>query len=346
MRTVADAGREMEEESMRKRTVLPNVVLVASALLCLTQFLYQASGQKAPRFSSGSKLVSKTDPAYNDAAFLNTHEFPQGCPPDYFDGQHLLTRYEFAMHVERILKDVKIRLLEIPKSFPGSYDDYPPVGGMTQEELDALKRLYTKFESEVSGFDNDSKACKQFLAKLQDIATQTSKISLKDLPEFTFFNRYRVDPYLQAAITLQAMGKEKACQTLLTLSRSGDYFKGQSLYLLCRMLFTARGANKFRGPFIGRSYNLTPAEWPLEPIEIVDGVPFVITVGYDIGGAPEQPSQYIRYCMQNCEWSKTRFQMKTAEEKQRALKKFLSSAKCKGIGESGFLFDQIKEMKK
>src|SRR6185436_19554939 len=105
----------------------------------------RASGQKQDYNAYGLKSVPNTDPAYKNAAFLSDHYLLTGCPADYFNGQRLLTRYEFALNVDRIFKDLKTRLLDIPEAFPGTNSHRGTVGGVTLEELGVLKRLYTEF---------------------------------------------------------------------------------------------------------------------------------------------------------------------------------------------------------
>jgi hypothetical protein len=73
----------------------------------------------------------------------------------------------------------------------------------------------------------------------------------------------------------------------------------------------------------------TYSDWPLEPIELVDGIPFLVSQGYILAGHAEHPLQYLSYCIQECDWSSFRFAPKSVGEKQRALQKLLSSPKWK-----------------
>jgi len=315
----------------------------------------------------GEKLVPPSDPVYKDADFLRRRHLLEGCPTGNFSGQRLLTRYEFALNLDRVLRGLKTSLLEMPEAFPtpvyGLVEGSGNVGGVNQEELGAIKRLYTEFRSEMEDLGDNSETCDLFLQHLQDIADRASQISLKDLPDLNpsgsgFFGRsrgevYKVDPYIRAAMTLQSMGKVKACETLLTLAsyrrRNHD---DMPLFLLCRMLFVAREGGEFRRPSIG--YPILPrgsslADWPLEPIEIVDGVPFLITHHYgSFSGRPETASLYVQYCIQHCDWNKTPFQMKSMAEKQQALEKLLTSPKGQrflGDYEKNVLSDQILDTK-
>src|SRR5262249_13627438 len=129
--------------------------------------------------------------------------------------------------------------------------------------------------------------------------------SLKNLPEFGG-SEYRVDAYISAAAALQSMDKERAIECMRTLANNKEQHRRfNSVFVLCRMLFTAKPGTEFRGPhlgsagFLGGSYPTDIEEykdWPLEPIELVDGVPFCIVWGYSGMGASESAEQYLSYC--------------------------------------------------
>jgi hypothetical protein len=145
-------------------------------------------------------------------------------------------------------------------------------------------------------------------------------------------DHYRVDPYLKAAEGLQAMGKEKAIPLLHKLA-SREAWPYTRTLTLCRLLFEARPKSTFRRALIGGAFfpgGTDYKDWPLEPVEIVDGVPFLIAIGYGLGGFPEPPSLYVRYCEAKCQWSTFKFKPKSKKEKQKALDKLLSSPKLKG----------------
>jgi len=167
----------------------------------------------------------------------------------------------------------------------------------------------------------------------------------KGLPEVTG-GRYKVDPYIHLAIKLQAQGKEKACDTLKALAK--DISLNKQVIVLCRMLFTSKPNQEFRRPRLGAPGYLGDTEnsdWPLSPIEIVDGVPFLISPGYSGSGLPELAENYLTYCIQNCDWVKAPFGPRTAHQKQQALKKLMASPKWKrplGDREEAFLASQIK----
>jgi hypothetical protein len=87
-------------------------------------------------------------------------------------------------------------------------------------------------------------------------------------------------------------------------------------------------------------------DWPLEPIELVDGVPFHIVCGYQLAGTPEPPAKYVEYCLQTCDWTPTRIKGKSTAEKRAALAKLLASPKWKAplsAEDRDYLSGQIRQ---
>jgi hypothetical protein len=119
--------------------------------------------------------------------------------------------------------------------------------------------------------------------------------------------------YLSLAIEIQALGKEKAIVTLRDLAMRSD---GTKVIPLCRLLFVAHEGRPFRAPAFGGPAECPRSDhghWPLEPIAIVDGVPFLITDGYVLAGWPESGASYLEYCISDCLWNPERFVMPTKE---------------------------------
>ena len=213
-------------------------------------------------------------------------------------------------------------------------------------------------------------------------------VSLAGLPSY-IFQEYKVDPYIEAAKKLQALGKEAAIEQLIKLSRSplveaekrmeaGGGEKAEKEYddlirssksdtlderwkiaILCRMLFVSRPGADFENPGLGGTIVLGDhpkisssadsvfKKWPLEPIEIVDGIPFVVVEGLVYEGSldPWGTELYVRYCATNCNWSPTQFTPKTKEEKDAALHKLISSPKWQrplGRRERDYLRKQLQ----
>lgn len=177
-------------------------------------------------------------------------------------------------------------------------------------------------------------------------AGEEGSISLKDLPDFYRGGReYKVDPYIAAAAKLQAAGKVKAQELLLELAKDKEH--GQKVIVLCRMLFTAKASGEFRRPAIGGAIFLGAtnyADWPLEPIELLEGVPFLVVKGYILGGRAERAESYAKYCISDCVWRAEEFKSRTAAQKQKALERLFASPKWKAgpsDDEKQFLTSQI-----
>jgi len=145
-------------------------------------------------------------------------------------------------------------------------------------------------------------------------------------PPIGYYPNFKIEPFLRRAAALQAMGRDAACKSLLA---GGG---GDDVILLCRLLFVRRGASEFRRPLIGAPVFLADTEvsdWPLEPVELIDGVPIVITIGYILGGEPEPASSYLKYCMANCDWSPVRYADITRDQVRDAMSKLFASPKWK-----------------
>jgi len=183
--------------------------------------------------------------------------------------------------------------------------------------------------------------CRGSVVPVSDCLGSLQLASLPDLNS----GRYKASVYISAAALLQEMGRKSACQAL---SQAGEnHQNNQQVVVLCRMLFTERANSEFRRPKIGGASFLGDTDypdWPLEPIELVDGVPFLITQGYLVFGWPEPADEYLRYCMANCDWNTTRFREPTVTEKRNALGKLLASEKWRrplNAEERRFLSAQI-----
>jgi hypothetical protein len=144
---------------------------------------------------------------------------------------------------------------------------------------------------------------------------------------------YRVDPYLRAAVSLQKLDRPTTMGLLHEMAQDGPSPSRLSVIILCRMLFRRRAgsAHAFRAPAIGAPTFVSGTEddWPLWPIELFDGVPFMVVSGYTLGGLPESDESYLRYCEASCDWTDVRYAVKTDQEKRHALTSFLASDRWK-----------------
>ncbi len=164
---------------------------------------------------------------------------------------------------------------------------------------------------------------------------------LKDLPPVwrgKEKDSYRVDPYIAAAMALQAEPKSAGDTLKKMVDDAGERGEDEKALILCRMLFTARPKGKFRRPALGAPTFLGGGdykEWPLEPIEVVDGVPFLVVFGYSGGGRPESASNYLSYCLKECDWIAAKYAPKDKEAKEKALAMLLADKRWKeGLAKS------------
>ena len=143
---------------------------------------------------------------------------------------------------------------------------------------------------------------------------------------------YRIKAYLSVAEALQETGRDNSIRMLTKLAESDDTADNHKLIILCRMLFVSRKQKEFRRPLLGAPVffgDTTAADWPAEPIEIVDGVPFIIVRSYVLGGVPESGKEYLEYCVNNCDWSTQKYCKKTDKEIEASLVKLYNSKKWK-----------------
>lgn len=172
-----------------------------------------------------------------------------------------------------------------------------------------------------------------------------SGLTLENLPQW---DDYRADPYIEAAAKLQSLGKDIAAKSLAALAIEESSSSGRRVIILCRLLFTNRPHHIFRPPELGYPGMIGEAQykdWRLEPLELVDGVPFRITCGYNLEGVAETSVMYLAYCLRDCDWVAQSYCLKSDAEKKAALEKLLASPKWKkalSTWDRAFLAAQIK----
>lgn len=153
----------------------------------------------------------------------------------------------------------------------------------------------------------------------------------ENLPRF--IDKFKSSAYLKAAEALQKLGKEEATKQLKTLATKNT-FPNYPVFILCRMLFVPRKGGDFRRHIIGQPNYVGHANgsitWPLAPIALVNGVPFMVEIGVFGTGVPESPLHYLDYCLANCDWNPTQYQPHTKAELKSALKKLMGSPPLQG----------------
>jgi hypothetical protein len=138
-----------------------------------------------------------------------------------------------------------------------------------------------------------------------------------------FVSDFRVSHYLELAVALQALVPQERANRLQDMARARSY----EVFPLCRMLFEAKDGDVFRRPMLGGAEFITGtyADWPLEPITLSDGIPFLVVRGYMIAGLPESPGQYLAYCLAHCQWTQRKYIAATSAEIGQALERLMSA---------------------
>ena len=160
----------------------------------------------------------------------------------------------------------------------------------------------------------------------------TESVFVKDSSPPRLAWTFRCAPYVQAAVRLQALGKTQACRDLLGLAKWEDdqpnhWSNGNRAITLCRMLFVPRADQPFRRAMIGACDffgGTTYSDWPLEPITLIDQVPFLITKGYGGADYAEPVISYVRYCIDGCDWSSSRYRPLSQPQEEQALQKLFA----------------------
>lgn len=108
--------------------------------------------------------------------------------------------------------------------------------------------------------------------------------------------------YAALAASLQKAGLPQATAQLRSLAARED---GLKVVPLCRLLFKAKPGASFRGPRLGGASTCPRTDgtdWPLDPIAVIDGVPFLVAAKYGKADNPESAADYLAYCLAECEW--------------------------------------------
>ena len=147
-----------------------------------------------------------------------------------------------------------------------------------------------------------------FLCLKASIATVIAheKPSIDDCPNIG--SEFKISPYLALAENLQKGGQVEATRKLRKWASSIEH--DDQVFILCRMLFSARNEDEFRKPAMGGFHFLGGTgsqDWPLEPLTFHKNIPILITFGDSLGGQAEVSQTYVDYCVENCDWSQVRF---------------------------------------
>ena len=180
-------------------------------------------------------------------------------------------------------------------------------------KFDSLNEFRKLLNQQVEKSDTQAE---EIIEKLSD--------SIKALPTWQSKAAFRSAPYMKVAHLLQQLPIAKRKKVLNSWAKEYE----EQLFILCRMLFEKK--DDFRRPGLGGPMFVDGgkiADWPLEPITLVDRVPFVIVRGYVLGGRPESIKSYLQYCYDKCQWSERDYSQSDQDTLNAALGKLLADKK-------------------
>ncbi len=113
---------------------------------------------------------------------------------------------------------------------------------------------------------------------------------------------YRCEDMIRSVNALRRLGKSEALKILSRHIRdngpAGDPREEKKVFLLCRLLFiNPKGWDRLKLGHPVPEINWNAAEhFPLFPIAVSDGVPFLLVQGYRMGGVGESPEDCVKAC--------------------------------------------------
>ena len=159
------------------------VLTFLSATLCLSMIAPAMSQAQAP------DMFKDLDPshwAYQATEALRAKNIVWGYPDGYFRGKRTLTRYEFAVALDRALKTIPPTQKGDtgpagpagPAGERGPQGETGPAGpqgppGVTPEELAAFRKLLNEFKDELAGFGNTIQGINR---KLDTLSSQVAGV--------------------------------------------------------------------------------------------------------------------------------------------------------------------------
>jgi len=171
-------------------------------------------------------------------------------------------------------------------------------------------------------------------------------------------SRFDSRAFLDAAVALHHHHVLDRYSVLLACARHADRRSGVRRFavcdtdrlkvmVLCRMLFEAPPGEIFERPKLGAASFLggtSYRDWPLEPITLVDNIPFSIVMGY-MGAGLEQPAMdYLLYCIRKMNWTSQRFAPVDARQMEAACSALINRKWPEKLAayEEAFVREQIR----
>ncbi len=177
------------------------------------------------------------------------------------------------------------------------------------------------------------------------------------------YGPFRSESFLEVAAVLQALPEAQRVAKLQAWANDEALGFRDQVIELCRMLFEPKPGQNFRDPgsgvpvFVGLGDGgvialvKLGAQWPREPIALVNDIPFKVVRGYSIAGAaPESAPSYLKYCLDETLWTAHRYAPSSAESLQKALDRLVRETAWPEpiekvdprLHDLGFLSDQIR----
>ena len=137
----------------------------------------------------------------------------------------------------------------------------------------------------------------------------TFQVGYTATPELFQEETFTAATFAEAVNHFVSLGEEAAVNELRGLSSDTftDFKRGfrinERIGWMCRVLFDPKDTQPIREPGFGGlwlPYHTMPlANWPRYPVAFSGSTYFVLSEGYILGGAPEDPKAYIEYCRKN-----------------------------------------------
>src|ERR1700744_579176 len=90
-----------------------------------------------------------------------------------------------------------------------------------------------------------------FLVGCSTDHTDKAAFDLNTLPKDTNAYTYKLEGFIPAAMSLQAMGSTAGSEALLRAAKTADYDDYEKIVVLCRMLFKFREGQHYIYPSLG-----------------------------------------------------------------------------------------------
>jgi hypothetical protein len=172
---------------------------------------------------------------------------------------------------------------------------------------------------------------KKYLTALCSLFAITVAQANQVVPDLFTKKELNAATLAQAANHYIDMGETRAIKSLKALGEDHAVRIG----LVCRIIFQGNDGKPLRQPRYGGlslPYLTMPLEqWPLYPVAESEGVFFVLSEGYILGGVAERVTDYIDYCSTTGNFRKTKVEVPTHEEAMRAFDSFKNEQRWKII---------------